>query len=490
MAQHGGARALGDRPHRGRVGRPVVDDDHPEAVRRASRGVATVRGLLADLPCTAQRPGPLRGAVVGVPAERGEEAGEAVGAVLHRDHHGHVRRRRHGVGGLGHRVRDPGVEQAAGERGGRRVGDGEPALDQPGGRGGRQVQHPRRRPAEQHRAVVEHAGAALQHDGRAVRDGGAVGPGAHPAHARPPRPERRVAISVTASLPSHDGESPFPRRRVPVPTTARPHIRPSTIAYRERPEEADCGGGPTRRARVRPPLARRGAARRHRRARRPGRLTERPHAAALTGGGVAAHRRAGVRTLARPRRRRPVPLEPHRPRAADRRVPVEHGRQPRLARHRPPAGRARARRHLAAGRPRRARRTALAQAHPQRPRPAQDPHPGGRAAVPDRVRAGRHGVHRRHLDRRGRVPGIRPHPRGAARRHVPRRVRDGRPRRRDDHGRAATGPPARLRLPRRPRHARPRPWPRLAPLAAAAAPDRRARRARRRGACRPTRCCW
>ena len=210
-----GPRGVGWRstaaPARSATARTAAGSADPSSttITRRPAALAPARRRFADPACTsAEAAAPATGrtglrrerafAAAANPAhvdlERGEEAGEAVGAVLHRDHHRDVRRRGHGVGGLGDRVRDPGVEQAAGERGRRRVGDGEPALDQPVGRGGRQVQHPRRRPAQQHRAVVEHAGAALQHDGRAVRDGGAVGPGAHPAHTRPPPPS---------------GESPF-----------------------------------------------------------------------------------------------------------------------------------------------------------------------------------------------------------------------------------------------------------------------------------------
>ena len=151
-----------------------------------------------------------------VDLERGQEAGEAVGAVLDRDHHRDLGRRRHSVGRLGDGVRDPGVEQAAGQRGGGRVGDGEPPADQPGGRGGRQVQHPRRRPAQQYRAVVEDAGAPFQSDRRPLHDSGAVGSSAHPgtvgaaAPARrprlPTRPARR-SLTPTASRHSGHGES-------------------------------------------------------------------------------------------------------------------------------------------------------------------------------------------------------------------------------------------------------------------------------------------
>ena len=149
----------GDRPDRGRVGGPVVDDDHPEPRPLPPPPPAAV-GTGRD---ETER-GFDRGAKPPIASISSavKQAGQPVGAVLHRDHDRDVRRRRHGGGRLGHRVRDPGVEQAAGERGRGRVGDGEPPVEQPGGRGGRQVQHPRRRPAQQHRAVVEDAGPPLQ----------------------------------------------------------------------------------------------------------------------------------------------------------------------------------------------------------------------------------------------------------------------------------------------------------------------------------------
>ena len=139
--------------------------------------------------------------------QRREEPGQPVGAVPDGYHDGDVGERGRRTGRPGPGVRDPHVEQAAGQGGRGRTGHGDrAAAGEHGLCGAAQVQHPRRRAPDQDRATVEDAGLRVQLDPEAGRQ---------PGVGRSGRPRRTGGVRHRAIVPQrkHRGASRAPDRR-------------------------------------------------------------------------------------------------------------------------------------------------------------------------------------------------------------------------------------------------------------------------------------